>query len=523
MEENNEERICEDCGRVLDPDEELVEALDYNGNVIMICKDCADSDYYRTCDDCGRLVHVDYTRYIEDSGETVCEDCLHEDYNYCDHCDSWFSGEAYETANGDTICENCRDNYYCVCDNCGGLFHEDDVHWDDDYCYCDDCYQESYDEEGIIDYHANGSWQTYKTGEDKEEPIYFGFELEVEPNGDYSSSSQKRTLEKVHNNIHCYTEHDGSLNYGGFEIVSHPQTYNYIMEQYSKYKEVLETLKENDYRSDAPSNCGLHFHVTAPSEYGSEKREEIIDRLWLIVETYKHELGELSRRNGKYGYCHFLSESYSSEKFKNLYRIKGLDKNGNRYLVINNTNNRTIEIRVFKGTLDIDTFYADLQFTKNLFELAYDTSIDINDIDWARLTEGEYISKYCEEHNIRTDRKIQDNSLDMITVENKLRRAISSLYKMGRNKIKEELKAISEDKKNIVSYEMRNKLDKLGNSVQLLKDLTYFMDYDNNVLAHINWGANCSQISSNVVQNFSDEKMLEKYNEISSLYRELTD
>ena len=111
----------------------------------------------------------------------------------------------------------------------------------------------------------------------------------------------------------------------------------------------------------------------------------------------------------------------------------------------------------------------------------------------------------------------------MITVENKLRRAISSLYKMGRNKIKEELKVISEEKKNIVSYEMRNKLEKLSNSVQLLKDLTFFMDYDNNVLAKINWGASCNQISSNVVQNFSDEKMLEKYNEISSLYRELTD
>ena len=107
-----------------------------------------------------------------------------------------------------------------------------------------------------------------------------------------------------------------------------------------------------------------------------------------------------------------------------MYKIAKVYKNATRYLVINNENSRTIEIRIFKGTLNVDTFYADLQLVNNLFKLAYDTSINIEDITFDRLIEGEYISRYCEENEIYSDARIVDDSLEYIKIENKALKSI---------------------------------------------------------------------------------------------------
>ena len=51
---------------------------------------------------------------------------------------------------------------------------------------------------------------------------------------------------------------DGSLNNTGVEIISHPMTYENIINS-NHWKLLFDLLKENDMNNT--ENCGLHFHL----------------------------------------------------------------------------------------------------------------------------------------------------------------------------------------------------------------------------------------------------------------------
>ena len=64
------------------------------------------------------------------------------------------------------------------------------------------------------------------------------------------------------------------------------------------------------------------------------------------------------------------------------YKIK---ENGrhNRYLALNLCNRDTIEFRIFRGTLNVDTFTATIQFVKELVNYAKFHSLDeVKTISW---------------------------------------------------------------------------------------------------------------------------------------------
>lgn len=212
----------------------------------------------------------------------------------------------------------------------------------------------------------------------------------------------------------------------GFEIISHPQSFNYIMSHFENYKRAFDKLRELDYISHDSGRCGLHFHVTAPKE----NRDEIINRLWIILETYQEQVKKLSRRDS-YSYCHLLSENeHSSNVNKGVfYYVNKAKKGDSRYLALNVTKGATLELRIFRGSLKTDTFFAALEFTKNLFALAYDTTKSIFEITWSDLIKGDFIEMYCHTNGILTDKKIVNDSLKYIEFENKSIKKMMSLYR----------------------------------------------------------------------------------------------
>ena len=133
---------------------------------------------------------------------------------------------------------------------------------------------------------------------------------------------------------------DGSLSNGGFEIISHPQSFNYIMANKDKIKLVWDKLIDLGYVSHDSTHCGLHFHITRPTD------DEIINRLWFILEFYKKEIITLSRRSSGQieQWCNFLSDMLNDnerKKLKSYEYVKGTNKKVKRYMALNNTNEKT--------------------------------------------------------------------------------------------------------------------------------------------------------------------------------------
>ena len=420
MNEENQEnlenvRTCADCRAIIEEGCESYET--HNGDIL--CQDCYENDYFY-CEDCEEIHHNDELIVIDNGANYVCEDCASNNYNQCVHCDEWHdpSNGGITNVDGEYVCESCADSYY-YCESCNEYVHGDDMHYieEEDGYICDSCYSdyERENESRLYSYHEFSNWKMYKKESEGKPPFYIGFELEVQPK-DGSTDKQKDALDSIYNNLNAICSRDGSLGSGGFEIVSHPQTMQYITENQEKLRITFNKLIELGYTSHDNNQCGLHFHITRPTN------DEVIDRIWLIMETYKKEIMLLSRRTSSQisRWAQFLSDYThdKSENMKALYYLKKTDKTDSRYLALNNRNDKTIEFRFFKGTLNFNTFMSALEFINNLMTLCSNLEISIERITWDRLCHGKYIKKYVTDKKIKTDTKPKDKSLKLIRKEN---------------------------------------------------------------------------------------------------------
>lgn len=430
--ENNEKYVlgCLGCGEEFEFDtiEEYEAFRDNNSHLFdsrgdFICEHCIDN-YYQ-CGDCEEFVDCFNGTYIEDCDKWVCNDCLNN-YSYCDDCDNYVSGTtytAYRNGREVSICEHCRSDIYCECNGCHDLIHYDDLQYDDDNdcCYCENCYEYK---GGIGDYHEtanNGFTKQLLDGED-ENTMTFGAEIEV----DYGDNKND-VAKNFRKTIPCGTDYDGSLS-NGFEVVTQPFSWNWLLEHKEDFKKAFQYAIDNGWKSHDTSTCGQHIHVSRP------KDTRIIDRIAFIMETYKDELIRFSRRNDTH-WCRFYSDIYRdcNDRFKkDLKTIKGLSKmiDGNKYehrIALNLQHDATLEFRIFRGTLNFETFMANIQLVKNITELCSDLNLDIKNITWDKLTQGEYVRPYVESKGIFTNKIPRDLSNDIIKYENKLNKLC---YKM---------------------------------------------------------------------------------------------
>ena len=118
-----------------------------------------------------------------------------------------------------------------------------------------------------------------------------------------------KTLFYVNDDEHIYIKYDGSLD-DGFEIVSHPATLNYHLNDFP-WEDILHYAVQMGYRSHQTSTCGLHIHVNRLSLGETHAdQEEAISRILYLVEAYWNELLKFSRRTesamnrwaSRYGY-----------------------------------------------------------------------------------------------------------------------------------------------------------------------------------------------------------------------------
>lgn len=354
------------------------------------------------CSRCGEPIASD--DYCTVNGQIVCPDCAVH-CCCCDHCSTtiWESdayGDEYTN-----LCRHCYENYYTRCENCDALLHVDNAYRYDDCDYCSECYHELEHESSAIKEYSY-----------KPEPVfygdnsrYFGVELEIDIGGRDSDHASKLLEVANEENEVIYIKSDGSL-HDGLEIVSHPMTLDYHTDKMD-WEAVLKKALLLGYRSHQTSTCGLHIHVNRSSLGEThEEQDEVISRILYFVEQHWNELLKFSRRSESA--MNRWAARYGYETSPKAILDKAKKGDYGRYAAVNLCNYHTIEFRMFRGTLKLNTFLAALQLVNAICNAAvFISDHEIQALSWSefvsKLTEPELI-QYLKERSLYINEKVTE-------------------------------------------------------------------------------------------------------------------
>ncbi|HBF8594037.1 TPA: amidoligase family protein [Clostridioides difficile] len=209
-----------------------------------------------------------------------------------------------------------------------------------------------------------------------DESLYLGIELEVDNGG--KSEENAKFIQEFLGEKNCYIVGDGSL-LDGLEIVTHPCTLQYHKKL--EYKDLFEELKEKGYKSHDTSTCGYHIHINRDFFSSDLTIQDlcITKILYLIEKYWKYVTVIARRRSNQYSKRFGIKDNESM--FELLIKAKG--SYVSKYNVVNLQHSKTIEFRMFRGTLKYETFIATMEFVHNLAYICKDTSLeDIQNIEF---------------------------------------------------------------------------------------------------------------------------------------------
>ena len=430
-----EKIICYDCGKVIENEDYEIVDGEY------ICKECIENTYVQ-CYDCDNYVKLEDAYYIEDEDYYVCEDCVGS-YERCEDCGNYVKDYWY-IENFGYVCNSCFDNGgYYRCDHCDNYFCEDDIHYNehDDSYYCDSCYEDIDEDALLYGYHDFCDWHLYK-GQNEEKPKYYiGKEIELEPK---NNSNLKSVIESMNSYLNAVGMHDGSLDYGSVEVVTHPESWQYLQEKKDNYKKFFEEINRLGYGDNG--NAGLHFHVTRPNE-------NVISRIIVILESFKDEIKKLSRRGGDWQWSKFITDINPSEdkkekiKYQSTKYIKEkyLNQYHDRYVALNLNNSNTIEFRFFNGANNFEEYWSALQFIHNIMEVALNEERDLNTITWKELLIGEELQEQAKKFDLLD---INKNVKDTTEILDKIEKVKEETKKKIKNTLKNFIKYMSKEMEN---------------------------------------------------------------------------
>ena len=305
----------------------------------------------------------------------------------CYECGELFDRDRIYTNNLD-ICLDCWDRYnYVECHCCGEFVRCDDAYYNenDGYEYCGDCYDESCD--SIDGYHHdnNQSELKFRKCDDEDESVteYLGVELEMESDSSASQSELNDRARSIKDVVpwELMIKEDGSL-CDGFEMVTDPCTLKFHLTKFP-WEDIARTALDEGMLSDKADNCGLHVHVSRKSLGETEDEQDmVIAKLIILFDRFEAEIEKFARRRSTRwaSFYKFKSKNedldgLKSEMDSDLRNKCGINGVSERYHAINITNKHTVEFRVFKGSLNVETIKASIEFVHEVIAFAKASSL----------------------------------------------------------------------------------------------------------------------------------------------------
>lgn len=368
---------CEHCGNRYENSSFNSTVVDSNGYEEVWCESCADDDAY-FCYECGHRFDRDYMT-VTNRGDYVCDSCRDDYYAYCDDCSEWCPRDDVYYSAGRTICSDCvpYNDYWHYCEECGTYVFESE--WNYDCECCVDCIgvTRRSNNARVRGHHGDEPAMQYfgKYGD-----VFKGLGTELEIDREESNGADKQhclnELDELFG-AHGYFKYDGSL-YNGIEIVTLPHTIDAFYKL--PWKEILETCVNRGYSSHQIGTCGLHVHLSRTLFGDNEEiQSDNIAKLMQFYNIYWDDIIKVSRRTpDKASQWAARYPTVRKDSLKKWADKK--TKYHNRYMAVNVTNDATVEIRINRGTLRLETFLATIDFV-------YTTAVNSLKIGWADVSD----------------------------------------------------------------------------------------------------------------------------------------
>ncbi len=238
---------------------------------------------------------------------------------------------------------------------------------------------------------------------------FLGVELEIDRGGKDTYNAQE--LLDIANTVdeqRLYIKTDSSLD-EGLELVTHPMTLDYHLNEFN-WEDILRTAVNMGYRSHQTSTCGLHIHVNRDA-FGDDEdeQEEVISRILYFVEHHWLELVKFSRRTENALNRWAARFGYETTPQKVLDKAKSCY---GRYYAVNLCNHNTIEFRLFRGTLKLNTLLATLQMVDRICSLAINhDDDDLQTLSWSEFVshiEAPELIQYLKERRLYVNEETND-------------------------------------------------------------------------------------------------------------------
>ena len=314
--------VCPVCGGFALKGSITVDVIcDSSGKTRKVCKRCAERDAV-ACHDCGKLVLRSIAQAVDD--ELYCHKCYGRlDLPTCSNCGRPTRNTA--NASGRVYCSNCMANGY---GSCVHGYHG----WGKRFTF----------------WHGSGA----KSSGPKDDTLYLGFELEAGgTTGGKMTTASNEVVALSDEETRFHLERDGSIPQYGFELISAPHTLAAHKEE--DWEGILEIMLNHGMRShDLGGRCGLHVHVT-------RKFLTVPDcaKIDLFVSKNQTFWERVARRT---------SGQYARYVDKSVEQAGRSDSGAGRYSAVNFTNDKTVEFRLFRGTLRYETLMGVLGLVDGL-------------------------------------------------------------------------------------------------------------------------------------------------------------
>ncbi len=335
-----------------------------------------------TCTHCGHEILPSEAVCCGD--DILCDLCAVELTAVCDECGGRFYTGTDDDCSEDfhTLCRDCYERYYTRCDNCGILLRNSNAFYSpwNDQTLCVVCYDEENEEDPIHEYGYKPDPVFHGDGH-----RYFGVELEMDYGGtdEHHAACLLKIANKDAENLYIKT--DSSLE-SGLELVTHPMSLEYHMSE-MPWRAVLSEARSMRYSSHTAGTCGLHIHISREA-FGITRREqdEAIARLIFFVEKFWPEMLRFSRRTQSQ--LDRWASRYGA-KLNPTDQLEHAKKSGaGRYAAVNLQNHSTIELRLFRGTLKLNTVLATIQMADHLCDVAVSMcDKELQDLGWHEFLE----------------------------------------------------------------------------------------------------------------------------------------
>ena len=355
----------------------------------LVCNDCV-----QICERCDSVGSVNDCFRTVDGNDVWCEDCTERRAHWCERCEEYNSDASYYISD--------RSEYWCVgCSDCNAYWCEDCDEYNADGC--DRCSDDT-NSDGvrvIHDYSYRPDAIFHSTN--KDERLFFGIEIEVEARDSLKDSAEyAHQLEALDL---AYLKHDGSLN-NGFEIVTHPMSHDFFKNEAGDFFAVMEGLRSQQgirVKSWDTRTCGLHIHISRTGFSGGAHMHRFLNLVYSNPDFYSTLAGRTSDQWAKFSDIYrrdyvrnddgtIMRDEWDCGIVKTVRQFKhklGNDRNSDRYSAVNTNNAATLEMRIFRGTVNGDTIKSQLDLAHASVE--YTRNLTVQDVTQGALTSDNFM------------------------------------------------------------------------------------------------------------------------------------